>query len=78
MLRDEKGLIELYENINNAEKIKEIGKKFNENNGMDKLYVNICILREAVKTMTENLDLRKSIFKTILQVWKDIGIWIND
>ena len=76
-LRDEEGIIELYENINNFEKIKAIGEKFNEDSGMDSLYVNICILREAIKTMTNDKDLRKSIFKTILHVWKENGIWIN-
>ena len=75
-LRDEEG-IELYENINNFEKIKAVGEKFNEDSGMDSLYVNICILREAIKTMTNDKDLRKSIFKTILHVWKENGIWIN-
>ena len=76
-LRDEEGIIELYENINNVEKIKAVGEKFNEDSGMDSLYVNICILREAIKTMTNDKDLRKSIFKTILHVWKENGILIN-
>ena len=76
-LRDEEGIIELYENINKIEKIKAVGEKFNEYSGMDSLYVNICILREAIKTITHDTDFRKSIFKTILQVWKDNGIWIN-
>ena len=45
---------------------------------MDSLYVNICILREAIKTITNHKDLKKiNIFKTILQVWKENGIWIN-
>ena len=73
-LRDEEGIIELYENINDTEKNKAVGEKFNEDSGMDSLYVNICILREAIKTITDDIDLRKSIFKTILQVWKDNGI----
>ena len=77
-LRDEEGIIELYENTNNFEKIKAIGERFNEHSGMDSLYVNICLLREAIKTMTDNVDLRKSIFKTILHIWKDSGLWINE
>ena len=76
-LKDEEGIIELYENINNIEKIKTVGEKFNEYSGMNSLYVNICLLREAIKTITDDIDLRKSIFKTILQVWKDNGIWVN-
>ena len=77
-LRDEEGSIELHENVNSFEKIKAIGKRFNEHSGMDSLYVNICILREASKTITDDIDLRKSIFKTILHVWRDNGIWINE
>ena len=77
-LRDEEGIIELYENINNFKKIKAVGEKFNKQSGMDSLYVNICILREAIKTITDDRDLRKSIFKTILHVWKDSGIWTNE
>ena len=57
---------------------KAVGVKFNEHSGMDSLYVNICILREASKTITNDKDVRKSIFKTILQVWKENGIWINE
>ena len=40
--------------------------------------MNICILGEAIKTITDDIDLRKSIFKTILQVWSDNGIWTNE
>ena len=43
--------------------------------GVDSMCVNICILREATKTITDDIDLKKSIFKTILQVWKDNAIW---
>ena len=45
---------------------------------MNSLYVNICILREAIKTITDDIDLRKSIFKTILHVWKGNAIWANE
>ena len=76
-LRDKEGIIELYENINNFENFKAVGEKFNEYSGMDSLYVKICISREAIKTITDDIDLRKSIFKTILHVWVDNGIWTN-
>ena len=72
--RDDDGIIELYKNMTNLEKIKAVGEKFNEHSGMDSLYVNICILREAIKTITDDIDLRKSIFKTILHVWKNSGL----
>ena len=77
-LRDEDGIIELYQNISSLEKIKAVGENFNEHSGMDSLYVNISILREAIETITDDRDLRKSIFKIILHVWRDIGIWINE
>ena len=76
-LRDEEGIIQLYKNIHNIEKNKAAGEKFNEHSGMNSLYVNICLLREAIKTVTDDIDLRKSIFKTILHVWQDNGIWAN-
>ena len=77
-LKDEEGIIELYDNINSYDKIKAVGEKFNEYSGMNSLYVNICILREAIKTITDDIDLRKSIFKTIRHAWKDNGIWTNE
>ena len=39
------------------------------------MYINICILREALRKMTDNDDLRISILKTIAGMWNDIGEW---
>ena len=75
VLKDEDGMIDIYEKIDDVETVKRVGEKFNERNGMNSLYINICILREAIRTMTANDDLRISILKTIVQVWKDNGIW---
>ena len=48
-LRDEDGIIELYKNISNLEKIKAVGEKFSEHSGMDSLYVNICRFKRSNK-----------------------------
>ena len=74
-LKDEDGMIDLYKNIDDVERIKKVGEEFNKRNGMNSLYINICILREAIRTMTDNDALRISILKTIVNVWKDNGIW---
>ena len=75
MLKDEDGMINLYKKVDDVETIKMVGKEFNKRNGMNSLYINICILREAIKTMTDNDNLRISILTTIVNVWKDSGIW---
>ena len=75
VLKDEDGMIDIYEKIDDVETIERVGEEFNKRNGMNSLYINICILREAIRTMTDNDDLRISILKTIVQVWKDNGIW---
>ena len=75
VLKDEDGMIDIYEKLDDVETIKRVGEEFNERNGMSSLYINISILREAIRTMTDNDDLRISILKTIVQVWKDNGIW---
>ena len=77
VLKDEDGIIDIYEKLDNVETIKRVGEEFNKRNGMNSLYINICILREAMRTMTDNDDLRISILKTIVQVWEDNGIWKN-
>ena len=75
VLKDEDGIIEMYNNIHNVNIVEKVGNQFNNRNGFCSMYINICILREALRKMTDNDDLRISILKTIGGMWNNIGNW---
>ena len=75
MLKDEDGIIEMYNNIDNVDIVEKVGTQFNDRNGFCSMFINICILREALRKMTDNDDLRISILKTIGGMWNNIGNW---